>query len=421
MIVLRDRKACTGCTACAAACPLQCIRMEADREGFLYPVIDEAACVHCGLCEEACPVGRTGRDLQGKKQKEHEERAGQDAYVLQHRDQEICRESTSGGAFTAVAEWIIERGGVVFGAAMQEDLTVRHIPVQDKEGLWKFRNSKYVQSAVGDTFREARAFLEEGRWVCYSGTPCQIEGFRAFLGKDYETLLCVDIVCRAVPSPMILRKYIEMQQECVGDFAKIRFRDKHHGYKYSALALFDCSGKKVYARGIDSDQMLRAFFSNICVRPSCYHCQFKKRYRVSDLTLWDCFDVFLFDRKMDNDRGATSVLIQSDRGRQVLEQIRDRVRCVPVPADRLTEGMTEMVQSVPENPAREAFFDDAVRLSGKELFTLYFPETMKVRFARFLRSSMCTIGIYAPVNRFYKRLKRKKRAAAQRKNSRNMS
>ena len=183
MIVLRDRKACTGCTACAAACPLQCIRMEADREGFLYPVIDEAACVHCGLCEEACPVGRTGRDLQGKKQKEHEKRAGQDAYVLQHRDQEICRESTSGGAFTAVAEWIIERGGVVFGAAMQEDLTVRHIPGRIRRGFGSSGTANMCRVLSATPSVRQEPFWRRAGGSAIAGRPARSKASAPFWGR----------------------------------------------------------------------------------------------------------------------------------------------------------------------------------------------------------------------------------------------
>ena len=175
---------------------MQCIQMIPDEEGFLYPVVDTETCIHCGRCEQVCPVSA----------KREEKSFPQEAYVLQHRDEDVRHESTSGGAFSAIAEWIIGQGGVVFGAAFTDDFTVIHTAVVEKKDLWKFRNSKYVQSDVGRTYEEAAACLSQGRWGCYSGTPCQIEGLAAYLGKPYERLITVDIVCHGVPSPLIWRK-----------------------------------------------------------------------------------------------------------------------------------------------------------------------------------------------------------------------
>ncbi|MDO5476630.1 MAG: Coenzyme F420 hydrogenase/dehydrogenase, beta subunit C-terminal domain [Eubacteriales bacterium] len=396
MIVLHDREACTGCSACAMICPVQSIQMTEDAEGFLYPAIEEDTCIHCGRCEKACPVSNPVEEV----------RFRQDGYVLQNRDEEVRRESTSGGAFSAIAGWILDRGGVVFGAAFREDFSVAHTWVQSREELEKFRNSKYVQSDPGQSFREAEGFLRQGRWVCYSGTPCQIEGLKAFLGKEYKKLVTVDIVCHGIPSPLVWRRYLEMQHKKLGSFSRIRFRDKHHGYKYSALSIFNAGGQKIYARGIDTDQMTRAFFSDLCDRPSCYRCIFKKRYRVSDFTLWDCFDVFLYDRKLDDDRGASSVLIHTDRGRRIFAGIQDRVHVTPVDPDVLTSHTREMFFSVRRNPGREKFLRDAAVLPAEELFDRYFPENAKVRCARFLRVSMCRLGIYGPAKRLVTRVKR---------------
>lgn len=382
---------------------MQCIQMIPDEEGFLYPVVDTETCIHCGRCEQVCPVSA----------KREEKSFPQEAYVLQHRDEDVRHESTSGGAFSAIAEWIIGQGGVVFGAAFTDDFTVIHTAVEEKKDLWKFRNSKYVQSDVGRTYEEAAACLSQGRWVCYSGTPCQIEGLAAYLGKPYERLITVDIVCHGVPSPLIWRKYLEMQDGKLGSYAGIRFRDKYYGYKYSTLSFFDRVGKTIYAHGIDTDQMTRAFFSDICDRPSCYHCPFKKRYRVSDFTLWDCFDVFLYDRRMDDDRGTSSVLIHTDKGRQVFSEVKKQARCRQVSPDLLTSCAKEMFHSVSPNPRRGAFFEDARHLSGQELFDRYFPETARVRCARFLRVSMYRLGIYAPVKRVVTRVKRIRRRQRQ--------
>ena len=175
--------------------------MVEDDEGFRYPSIDVSACAECGLCDRVCPVI-------------HAEVADtphfQQGLLVQHKDEKVRQESTSGGAFTAIASWVIRQGGVVFGAGYREGaFVVEHQAVETEEGLAIFRNSKYVQSYVGDSFRRVLEFLKADRWVCFSGTPCQIEGLRGYLrGREYEKLVCVDLVCHGIPSPRILTFHI---------------------------------------------------------------------------------------------------------------------------------------------------------------------------------------------------------------------
>ena len=308
MINIERKADCCGCGACANACPKKCIDMKADEEGFLYPKINSILCVHCGLCKKVCPEINVEPDTP-KEQK---------GYLVQHKDEEIRLDSSAGGAFTAISEFVIEQGGVVFGAQYDEELNVIHSYVESEKELFKFRNSKYVQSDTKNTFSEAKDFLDEGRWVCFSGTPCQIEGLRTFLKKDYEKLVLVDVVCHAVPSPFVWNKYKDYIRSKYKDVMNIRFRDKYYGYRYSTMSVY-CKNqeKPVYHEGIDTDFMLRAFFSDICDRPSCYECSFKKRYHVSDFTIWDCFIVSDLAKTLDDDKGTTRVLIQSPRGNHV--------------------------------------------------------------------------------------------------------
>lgn len=395
VIQILEKSKCCGCGACMNACPKNCISMISDNEGFLYPHIKIDLCVKCGICENVCPVVNVHSD----------EPFPQTAYVVQHKNKTVRKESTAGGAFTAIASWVIREGGVVFGASFDNTFMVEHTSANTVEGLAKFRNSKYVQSDTKNTFREAKELLKQGKWVCYSGTPCQVEGLKTYLGNEYEKLITVDVVCHGIPSPLAWKKYLEMQKEQLGEFSHVMFRDKHYGYKYSTMSFFDLSGKKIYAYGIDTDQMTRAFFSDICDRPSCYDCVFKKRYRVSDFTIWDCYSIFQFDKKMDDDMGTTRVLIHSEKGRQLFEKIKDTITWSEVTADELTAGVREMIKSVGTNPRRKEFFVDANSMSGSELFEKYFPETMKVRLARFLRVGMCKIGMYAFMKRLITRLK----------------
>lgn len=407
MIRLNEKKDCCGCGGCSNACPAHCIQMKADAEGFLYPEVDETACIECGLCERVCPVLRAGEDVPFP----------QAAYLLQYKNEKVRRQSTSGGAFTAIARYVLDRGGIVYGAAFDDQLRVHHTSAASPKGLQIFRNSKYVQSDTEKTFTQVRDHLRAGRLVCYSGTPCQIEGLLSFLEPAgtagspnalLDHLVTVDVVCHAVPSPLVWGRYLEMQREALGtEIADAKFRDKHFGYNYSTMTLLDESGEERYVQGIDTDQMLRAFFSNICDRPSCYECAFKKRYRKSDFTIWDCYPVYAFDKKLDDDRGTSRVLIHSEKGRRIFEEVRQRCRVLEVDPDRLTAGVKEMFHSVDTNPRREEFFEDAACMEARTFFNKYFPMTAKVKLERTARIVCYRTGVYALAKRAARKILKK--------------
>jgi len=285
----------------------------------------------------------------------------------------------------------------------QEDtFTVIHQSVEKYEDLKLFRNSKYVQSNIGETFKDAKTALAAGRWVLFSGTPCQIEGFRCFLrNKEYERLVLVDVVCRGVPSPLILRRYIEMAQQRIGgELRKILFRDKYYGYHYSSFSIYNKDKSKDYHKGMDSNAYLRAFFNNLSDRPSCFSCPFRKRYRHSDLTIWDCFPIEKFTKELDG-RGTTRVLVQSEKGRMIMDAIKDEVRLVEVSPEKLTAAVREMYQSVPKNPRREQFFADCNSMEATAFFDKWFPMTWKVRLNAFVRLTCHRLGIYSLAKRLF--------------------
>jgi coenzyme F420-reducing hydrogenase beta subunit len=197
MIHLTEKTDCCGCNACVQSCPKDCITMQEDNEGFLYPAIDLETCIDCSLCEKVCP------EIHQK-----EVRKPLQVYAAKNRNEEVRLQSSSGGIFTLLAEKIIEEHGVVFGARFDENWAVIHDYTETIEGLASFRGSKYVQSRIGETFSQAKQFLKSGRKVLFSGSPCQIAGLKLFLKKDYENLLTIDFVCHGVPSPKVWRKYI---------------------------------------------------------------------------------------------------------------------------------------------------------------------------------------------------------------------
>lgn len=398
MITISEKVNCCGCAACYSVCPTQSISMDIDTEGFCYPTVDLETCINCGRCEQVCPI------LHPTEEHPFE----QSAYLFQNSDETVRLESTSGGAFSAIAELVIDNNGVVFGATFDQGLTVRHIFTESREDLKWFRNSKYVQSEIGETFRQTKQFLDIGRQVCFSGTPCQIEGLKHFLKKDYPNLLTIDIVCRAVPSPLVFQKYLSYQRNKLGiKVSKVVFRDKHpYGYQRSVMAFYtDAQENPVYFSGIESDPYLRAFFSSICNRPSCYACKFKKRYRISDLTLWDCFEIDSWEHRMDDNKGASRILAHSAKGNNIIEQIKGKhSRVYSVDPDQITSGAKELTNSVTVSPKRDEFFSDMQTFTENELFNKYFPLTRKVKIEKLARDFSYKLGIYRLMRKTYKTL-----------------
>ncbi|MDD4760518.1 MAG: Coenzyme F420 hydrogenase/dehydrogenase, beta subunit C-terminal domain, partial [Bacteroidaceae bacterium] len=260
--------------------------MEPDQGGFLYPVIDENLCVNCGLCAMVCPALSPIRQNSCFSPR---------AFVMQNVDEEIREQSTSGGSFTAIAETVIDLSGVVYGAAMAENFEVQHTVAKSKSELEKFRNSKYVQSKIGDCFIEVKAYLKKKTPVLFSGTPCQINGLLKYIGGANENLLTVDLVCHSVPSPAVFRKYMEYQLKKFPNTKNVVFRDKKRGYDYSTMALYgpDKKGEEkcFYRKGSESDLWFRSFLPGLCDRENCYACTYQNNPRTSDITIWDCFTI----------------------------------------------------------------------------------------------------------------------------------
>lgn len=377
MINLTSKKDCCGCEACCSICPKYAISMYRDQEGFLYPKINASLCVKCGLCDKVCPIIH----------KVSETEKSQRAFLVQHKNQEILQQSTSGGAFTAIAEYVIGHGGVVFGAAFDENFSVIHMYAETKEELAKFRNSKYVQSKIGETFKQAKQFLQSGRMVCFSGTPCQIEGLHRFLRKDYDNLITVDVVCRAVPSPGIWKKYLDWENQ-KKKIVSVRFRDKKLGYQYSTMVLAAKDGS-IQRDGIESQPWLRMFFSGMIIRPSCTKCCFRSpEMRMSDFTIWDCFNIYRLDKNFLEDAGTTRMLVHTKKGIAVLKQIKDLLQIREIPFDVAIENVIEMQSSPNRHEKSNAFFKDAKEIEMNELLQKYYPITWKVKLKKTARITL---------------------------------
>lgn len=324
MIHIIEKKDCCGCSACVQCCPKQCISLFEDEEGFLYPKVDVSLCIDCGLCEKVCPVMHQGEPHKPLK-----------VYAARNNDEEIRRQSSSGGIFTRLAEEVILEGGVVFGARFDENWEVEHGYVETMEGLAAFRGSKYLQSRMGNCFKDVRTFLKQGRKVLFSGTPCQVSGLKKFLRSEYDNLLTVDFVCHGVPSPGVWRTYLKetIARECEKNSVSsdpisvedarvesISFRDKCVGWKKYSFTLTLSATQRSGAKNTVSlsevfpeNIFMKGFLADLYLRPSCYHCPSKCMKSGSDVTIADLWGAQVILPENDDDKGLSLVMLNNDR------------------------------------------------------------------------------------------------------------
>ena len=302
MIEVTDKSKCCGCSACAGACPVQCISMIADKEGFKYPVADPNICISCGKCEQVCPM-TFSRPASEKK-----------AYAARIPQYEPS--SSSGGVFSALAENVLSSGGVIFGAAFDEALKLRHIKVTDKTMLGQLRGSKYVQSDMVGVYHQVQDELSDGKTVLFSGTPCQVAGLKKFLNKDYPHLFTVDIACHGVPSPEVWNRYV---REKGTDLVHVNFRDKSEGWrKYNIAYTYKERTEKVR---FDMDPYMLLFLQNISLRPSCYDCSFRNGGNCSDVTLADFWAIKDVMPEMNDGKGVSAVIVNTLKGESLVKQL----------------------------------------------------------------------------------------------------
>ena len=304
---------CTGCSACLNTCMHDAIRLIESEEGFLYPEIDESKCVDCKLCVKTCPVN-CATDANSYKA----------VYAALDKSDEDRAKSTSGGIFALLAKHIIKQGGYVYGAALDNDLVVRHVETHTFECLDRLRNSKYVQSEIGYCYRQAKQRLSNGYQVLFSGTPCQIAGLRNYLKKDYPNLLTIDILCHGVPSPGMFRKYIKSEEEIANSkMTNMLFRSKVVGWK----KIFSM---RMFENGMIAnwgDTFVPGFLKNYYLRDSCYSCVYATENRQGDITLGDYWGYKETPPEYieDDDKGISLVIINSEKGQNAFRGIRREI------------------------------------------------------------------------------------------------
>ena len=369
MIRITDKATCSGCHACAAACPENCITMVQDDEGFLYPAVDGSKCKNCAVCTKICPIlSPLGSDRTESPT----------AYAAFSKDGAVRLNSSSGGVFTHLASEVIKAGGVVVGAAFDEAFAVRHICIETADDLWKLRGSKYLQSTVGNSFAETKRFLESGRTVYYSGTPCQIAGLLKFLKKNYDNLITQDIICHGVPSPKVWNCYLHHRENAAKSKVKeISFRDKKSGWTTFSID-FIFENHMEFARRFAEDAYMKAFLANLSLRPSCYRCSFKGLARPADITLADFWGIQQVVPEMDDNKGTSLVFLHSEKGKDIFRRIEKDIVYQPVSAEKAVRYNSAAVQAV-NLPSKRKTFMQSVSEGNFETVTDKMARTPMVR------------------------------------------
>lgn len=321
-IHLCDRSLCTGCMSCRQVCKAGAIS-EKNIDGFSYPDINRDVCKACGLCMNVCPV----LNLNGQKGNCHE--YTHTCLAAWNKSDEVRMNSSSGGVFSALAEYIISQNGIVFGAAWQSDLKLVHTHIDCIQDLDILRRSKYVQSDVGDSYKQTKFFLQQGKIVLFSGTPCQIAGLHAFLGKPYERLYTLDVLCQGVPSQDIFRKYVlEYEHLHKSKVVDCNFRSKVRGWRCGLLLQLQTTKGKKYCY-LNKNEYYNAFVKEFFLRDSCYSCRFKEHDLgyFSDLTIADFWRIgnnekFEID---DYEKGVSALIVNTEKGKRLLDLISEKI------------------------------------------------------------------------------------------------
>ena len=350
MINVQNKVDCCGCNACGDICAHNAITFKTDNEGFWYPEVDKQKCVDCHLCEKVCPII-------------HAEELKKNDYVEPkcvaaiNKNLEVRFDSTSGGVFSALAEKMYKGGGYVGGAIYTDEWGVKFFISNNNEDLPALRSSKYLQSNSEGMYRKIRDLLKNGEKVLVCGLPCQIVALKAFLRKDYENLILVDLICRYINSPMAYRKYLDtLEKEYGSKVVYIKAKNKELGWrKLTHKVVF--KNDKTYYGTITDDIFMKASMKLNCLsRPSCYECKFKNFPRYGDITIGD----YWIDRSkssLDDDTGTSIVLLNNKKGEAYFAEIRKKLKCEDVSFESIKKGNAALYKSLPDSSVnRDEFF-----------------------------------------------------------------
>lgn len=345
-----NKETCTGCGACYSACPVKCIAMQRDDEGFLYPYIATDTCVNCGLCERICPmVNKKGPKLQNQK-----------AFAALSRNVHTWRRSASGGAFSEICRVWSDSDTLIVGASWSGNtFEVRHIGVIGYPSILPLCKSKYIASSIGDAFLHIKQHLQQGKKALFCGTPCQVAGLRHFLSKDYENLLSLDLICHGVGSPTVF-------EQCVKVMEKYE-RKKIHSYEFRAkrrVHEIDYLTKLSFGDGtckyVVGDPYIQLFFAQHCLRPSCgRNCIYRTSKRQGDITIADFKGLLqIFPELKGTKRNYSSVVFNTSKGLSIYDKLEKRMKLLPCSIEDIIRFNPLFAKQTIFSEKREEFFSE---------------------------------------------------------------
>ena len=348
MIELYNNKEnCCGCTACENSCPKNAIVMKADEEGFLYPAIDAERCIECKACLKVCPFKN---ELINNISK---------AYAVKNKNENIRMTSSSGGIFTVISDYILEREGTIYGAVFNNEFGVYHSRAINKADREAMKGSKYLQSDLKDTYFNIKKDLQEGKYVLFTGTSCQTAGLYNFIPKnlDCSKLYVCDIICHGAPSPLMWNEYIRfLKKKYSSEINSINFKDKESSWHYPQLKIK--MNKLTYKARHDEDDYLKLFFDHYILRPSCHNCKFTNLQRQSDITMADFWGIEDCNPEFDDDKGISFVLINTDKGKRIFNDISEELIFTEVNIEDGMKKQPSLISPPWRNSRRGEFWRD---------------------------------------------------------------
>lgn len=344
-----DRKdKCCGCTACANSCPVGAIKMEVDEEGFLYPVIQKELCIDCNKCKSVCQIFQEKNIIDTYQEPK--------VYACKNANKEEILESSSGGFSFVLARNIIELGGIVFGAIYGKNMKVFHKAIHTVDELEQFRKSKYVQSNLLDVFQQVKSLLDKQRIVLFSGTPCQIGGLYQYLGKDYEQLITIDLICFGVPSPKVFQEYCSWFEHKENErITTIDFRDKTEGWNKPSTKISTESGKEYRTESMKNEYYL-VFNSHIAIRKACENCMYTNVKRYSDLSVGDYWGIEKYVPEYNTFPGVSKILVNTEKGNQMLELVKGNLEIQSMSLESAIRP--NLLAPLKLHEEREGFFEE---------------------------------------------------------------
>lgn len=369
MIQIQDKSKCCGCCACVDVCAHHAITLKTDIEGFWYPEVDKDKCVDCGLCEKVCPE----LHILDLKKNDFEKPAHTIAAI--NKNMSVRWDSTSGGAFSALADVMYAQGGYVSGAVYNDDFSVSNYISNNQEDLKRLRSSKYLQSKAEGLYKQIRDLLRNGEKVLACGTPCQMAALRSFLRKDYDNLTIVDFICRGVNSPKVYRKYLDsLERKYGGKVVYVKAKNKELGWRNLTRKVVFDNGKVYYGVLMDDD-FRRGYHTNVFCRPSCYHCQYKGFPRMADITIADYWGIENVDKNLDNNIGTSMILLNSKKGIEYFEQAKEKFEWKETRFESILPGNIALRKPIqPAKIDRKAFFEDLDNGTFDDVVKKYFPK-----------------------------------------------